>query len=92
MGMPYTGTTTATTAITNDYGIDVRRYSDSSTDSDIPEMVRLGECKSAITDYIEMWDYVGGIRFRGFVVEQEEERSMFVFFDEAVIGADLKAG
>jgi hypothetical protein len=91
MGMPYTGTTTAT-AITNDYGIDVRRYSDSSTESDRPEMVRFEDCKSAITDYIEMWDYVGGIRFRGFVVETEEERAMFVFFDEAVIGADLKAG
>ena len=91
MGMPYTSTTTATTAITNDYGIDVRRYSDSSNDSDVPEMVRFGDRKSVITDYIEMWDYVGGIRFRGFVVEKEEERAMFVFFDEAVIGADLKA-
>jgi hypothetical protein len=92
MGMSYIDTTSATTAITNDYGIDVRRYSDSSTESGLPEMVRFEEHKSAITDYIEMWDYVGGVRFRGFVVGKEDERTMFVFFDEAVIGADLKAG
>jgi hypothetical protein len=50
------------------------------------------EDKGAITDWIEMWDYVGGIRFRGFVAEKEDEKAMFVFFDEAVIGGDLKAG
>jgi hypothetical protein len=92
MGMPYNNITNATTAITNDYGIEARRYSDSSTESDLCEMVRFEEQKGAITDYIEMWDYVGGIMFRGFVVEKEEERSMFIFFDEAVIAADLKAG
>ncbi|KAJ4339274.1 hypothetical protein N0V95_007827 [Ascochyta clinopodiicola] len=41
-----------------------------------------------------MWDYVGGIRFRGFVAETRDEKSMFVFFDQAVIqsSGDLKAG
>ncbi|KAJ8112256.1 hypothetical protein OPT61_g5335 [Boeremia exigua] len=50
--------------------------------------------KSAVTDCIEMWDYVGGIRFRGFVAEQAHERAMFVFFDQAVMqsSSDLKAG
>jgi hypothetical protein len=92
MGMPYDSTTTTTTAITNDYGIDARRYSDSSTESDAPEMVRFEEEKGAIADYIEMWDYVGGIRFRGFVAQKEDERAMFIFFDESVINGDLKAG
>ena len=92
MGMPSDNATTATTAITNDYGIDARRYSDSSTESDVPEMVRFEEEKGAISDYIEMWDYVGGIRFRGFVAEKEDEKAMFIFFDESVINGDLKAG
>ncbi|KAF1354152.1 hypothetical protein EJ07DRAFT_158767 [Lizonia empirigonia] len=50
--------------------------------------------KSKVTHCIEMWDYVGGIRFRGFVAEKQDERAMFVFFDQAVIlsSGDLKAG
>jgi hypothetical protein len=93
MGMHSTTTTNIT--IANDYGVDVRRDSESSMGSS-PGMVQflsveVGE-KDAITDYIEMWDYVGGIRFRGFVAEKEGEKAMFVFFDESVIGGDLKAG
>lgn len=45
-----------------------------------------------ITDWIEMWDYVGGIRFRGFVAEKKDEKAMFVFFDQSVVVGDLKAG
>jgi hypothetical protein len=47
-----------------------------------------------VSDYIEMWDYVGGIRFRGFVAhtQKEEEKAMFVFFDQSVVVGDLKAG
>jgi hypothetical protein len=55
-------------------------------------MVRFEKEKGAIADYIEMWDYIGGIRFRGFVAEKEDERAMFIFFDESVIKGDLKAG
>jgi len=47
---------------------------------------------STISDCIEMWDYIGGVRFRGFVAEQSGEKAMFVFFDQAVVGGDLKAG
>jgi hypothetical protein len=47
---------------------------------------------SIISDCIEMWDYVGGVRFRGFVAELGGEKAMFVFFDQAVVGGDLKAG
>lgn len=50
--------------------------------------------KSTVVDCIEMWDYVGGIRFRGFVAEQEGEKAMFVFFDQAVLqsSSDMKSG
>lgn len=50
--------------------------------------------KSDVTKCIEMWDYVGGIRFRGFVAETQDEKAMFVFFDQAVMqsSGDLKAG
>ncbi|KAI9769509.1 MAG: hypothetical protein M1840_003986 [Geoglossum simile] len=41
--------------------------------------------------WLEVWDYVGGGRFRGFVSEGEA-RSLFIFFDEGVIGRDLKHG
>jgi hypothetical protein len=97
MGVHNNTTTTSTTSAipTNDYGVDLRRYSDSSMGSS-PGMVQFPTVDDGdtgtITDYIEMWDYVGGIRFRGFVAEKEDEKAMFVFFDEAVIGGDLKAG
>lgn len=45
-----------------------------------------------VTNWLEVWDYVGGARFRGFVAENEGERSLFVFFDRGVIGSDLKPG
>lgn len=45
-----------------------------------------------VTDWIEMWDYVGGIRFRGFVADKGDEKAMFVFFDQSVVSGDLKAG
>jgi hypothetical protein len=45
-----------------------------------------------VTDWLEVWDYVGGARFRGFIAENEGERAMFVFFDKDVIGNDLKPG
>jgi hypothetical protein len=50
--------------------------------------------KSTVVDCIEMWDYVGGIRFRGFVAEQGGEKAMFVFFDQAVLqsSSDMKSG
>ncbi|CAK3906426.1 ornithine decarboxylase antizyme like [Lecanosticta acicola] len=45
-----------------------------------------------IKDHVEVWDYVGGARFRGFVAEKRDVRSMLVFFDKEVIGLDLKPG
>lgn len=48
--------------------------------------------KELIKDYVEVWDYVAGARFRGFVAEKGDMRSMFIFFDKEVIGMDLKPG
>jgi len=45
-----------------------------------------------IRDYVEVWDYEGGARFRGFVAEKSDMRAMFVFFDKEVVGMDLKPG
>ncbi|RDL37611.1 Uncharacterized protein BP5553_05044 [Venustampulla echinocandica] len=42
--------------------------------------------------WIEVWDYVGGASFRGFVGGNGENKSLFAFFDSAVIGRDLKQG
>ena len=43
--------------------------------------------------WLEMFDYVGGNKFRGFVAENEDgENTMFVFFEKSVIGGDLKPG
>jgi hypothetical protein len=45
-----------------------------------------------VTDWLEVYDYVGGARFRGFIAEHEGERNLFVFFDQGVLGNDLKPG
>ncbi|KAJ4347308.1 uncharacterized protein N0V89_011248 [Didymosphaeria variabile] len=81
-----------TTGIVNDYGIDVRQNSSSTMDSPSPEGYGWVHQKGLVSDWIEVWDYVGGIRFRGFVAEKAGEKAMFVFFDQNVIGGDLKAG
>jgi hypothetical protein len=45
-----------------------------------------------VTDWLEVYDYVGGARFRGFIAETHGERNLFVFFDQGVLGNDLKPG
>lgn len=81
-----------TTANVNDYGIDVRQFTSRILDSPSPETVGYVQQKGLVSDWIEMWDYVGGIRFRGFVAEKDDEKAMVIFFDQNVIGGDLKAG
>jgi hypothetical protein len=83
---------TKTADIVNDYGIDVRRNTSSATDLPSPEGFDWVQQKGLVSDWIEIWDYVGGIRFRGFVADKADEKAMFVFFDQNVIGGDLKAG
>lgn len=45
-----------------------------------------------VSEWIEIWDYVGGLRFRGFLAGHGDQRSLFAFFDDAVMGKDLKPG
>lgn len=50
------------------------------------------ESRGLVHSWFEVWDYVGGGRFRGFVVESGAERAMFVFFDPEAVVDDLKPG
>jgi hypothetical protein len=45
-----------------------------------------------VESWFEVWDYVGGCSFRGFVVDNGIEKSLFVFFHAKVVGRDLKPG
>ena len=45
-----------------------------------------------VEKWIEVWDYVGGVRFRGFLASNEDRRAVFVFFDDNVLSHDLKPG
>ncbi|KAF2650513.1 hypothetical protein K491DRAFT_608600 [Lophiostoma macrostomum CBS 122681] len=77
----------------NDYGVQVQQFADQGTGlPSPPESDGPAVAKGSICDWIETWDYVGGIMFRGFVAENDGEKAMFVFFDQAVIWGDLKAG
>lgn len=82
----------------SDYGVHVAHHPERFMDSPSPEalememdMARLGEA-GAVVATLEVWDYVGGNRFRGFVADRDGERAMFIFFDPTVIGAELKTG
>jgi len=87
-------------ACDNDYGIDARRYSNASSDRSVgspsldgaEHLSYLNEDHGEVSKWIEMWDYIGGIMFRGFVAERNDEKAMFIFFDQSVIIGDLKAG
>ncbi|KAI9882801.1 MAG: Histidine biosynthesis bifunctional protein hisB [Watsoniomyces obsoletus] len=48
-----------------------------------------------IQDWLELWDYVGGSHLRGFIVDgggggRAGEKSLFVFFEPAVLSHNLK--
>lgn len=73
----------------NDYGIEVQ-HGYLGLPSPVADGL-VGE-NGLVSEWIEMWDYVGGVRFRGFVVEKDDEKAMFVFFDQGVVGNDLKPG
>lgn len=48
-----------------------------------------------IRDYVEVWDYVAGVGFKGFVAAgkgSDESQSLVIFFDKQVVGVDLKPG
>lgn len=60
-----------------------------------PAMAGFGPAAAGVwvRDFVEVWDYACGGRFRGFVAETGYgERALFVFFDREVVGKDLKPG
>ncbi|KAI5364313.1 Putative ornithine decarboxylase antizyme, acyl-CoA N-acyltransferase [Septoria linicola] len=62
------------------------------TPSSSPAAHMYAGTKELVKEYIEVWDYVAGARFRGFVAEKDDMRTMFIFFDKEVVGMDLKPG
>jgi len=51
-----------------------------------------GKAGQAMDAWIEVWDYSSGCSFRVFVGGNGENKSLFAFFDSAVVGSDLKQG
>jgi len=51
-----------------------------------------GSKSNQIDAWIEVWDYISGCSFRAFVGGNGENKSLFVFFDQPVVGHDLKQG
>ena len=45
-----------------------------------------------VEKWIEAWDYVGDVRFKGFLAGEGDNRSLFVFFERTVVGKELKPG
>ncbi len=50
------------------------------------------EPRGLVKHWVEVWDYAGGAHFRGFVAGEGDEKALFIFFDNGVIGNDLKPG
>ncbi|KAF2102023.1 hypothetical protein NA57DRAFT_53957 [Rhizodiscina lignyota] len=55
-----------------------------------PELMNTADI--LVRQWVEMFDYAGGARFRGFVASDGMEKTLFIFFDEGVNGNDLKPG
>jgi len=72
--------------INGGYLLDLDGLSSSTTSSATTLTPRAGLVRS----FLEVWDYEGGCRFRGFVAERDEEIAMFVFFDQGAFGHGLK--
>lgn len=51
--------------------------------------VKIGPVMDA---WMEVWDYAGGCSFRAFVGGEGDQKSLFAFFDSAVVRRDLKQG
>lgn len=49
-----------------------------------------GAGSATASAWLEFYDFAGGASFRAFVADQEEEKSLFVFFDAGLVGRDLK--
>jgi hypothetical protein len=72
------------------YGLNGRDYFGST--KELGRQTSRHDHQASVTDWLEIWDYVGGATFRGYITEHQGERSMFVFFDSGVLSSDLKPG
>ena len=46
-----------------------------------------------VSQFVEVFDYTGGARFRGFTTDDPGgDSTFFVFFDNSIVGKDLKQG
>ncbi|KAI9762535.1 MAG: hypothetical protein M4579_000338 [Chaenotheca gracillima] len=64
---------------------------------DQPRLLGRSSASSLVTRWLEVWDYAGGASFRGFTAHGPDpskacEETLLVFFDEGVVGADLRSG
>jgi len=58
-----------------------------------PDSQFVPEPTGLITEWIEVWDYVGGAMFRGFTgLDFKGAKALFVFFNHENVGKDLKQG
>ncbi|KAF2671126.1 hypothetical protein BT63DRAFT_453512 [Microthyrium microscopicum] len=48
--------------------------------------------RGCVSSFFELWDYVSGARFRGFIADKNGTKGLFVFFDRHAFGTDLKPG
>jgi len=70
--------------------VSMTEYSNPSskvTEKDTGNDYRLG--RASVSGWLEIWDYAGGVSFRGFVAEGDA-KALFVFFDMSVLERDLK--
>ncbi|GFF95424.1 uncharacterized RING finger protein P8B7.15c [Aspergillus lentulus] len=51
-----------------------------------------GRGKRPIRNWVEVWDYVGDAIYRGFLTDMNDERTLFLFFRDSVLGHNFKAG
>jgi Ornithine decarboxylase antizyme len=70
--------------------LDDRRFASISPDSSVYDDIG---SHHLVEKFIEVYDYIGGAKFRGFIANNaHNELAIFVFFDQGVIGCDLKPG
>lgn len=84
-----------TNAGINKFAGNTDQFTDTKHGYPSPEMDEMDgtiEKGGLVKTWLEMYDYVGGNKFRGFVAEQDGENTMFVFFDQSVHADDLKPG
>ena len=50
------------------------------------------ESSSSVESWVEIWDYVGDVRFKGFVGGIVFTKSLFIFITDDMVGKEMKPG